>query len=480
MSRSFLFLALLAAVSPLGATPTDLAAGGYHFAGVDAGQLFGFGDPTYGQLDVAGLNGTVRIASGIFSTIALKSDGSVWQIGDSNLQFASPHAISRQLAVPIQIPNLAGIDRIAAGHRHFLALDSDTGNLFAWGQNGSGQLGNDSLLDLSTPVQVLTGVAAITAGQGFSVAVKANGEVWTWGRNTHGQLGLGDITDRLVPTKVPGITNATSAAAGGNHTLVLLADGTVVAFGDNQFGQLGTGNTNAATSPVAVGGLAGVTSISAGWNHSAALGAAAYLWGRNFEGQCAGGPNSPTQYGSPSVVALASPVTRLICGGSFTIFQLADGSVWGSGSNSDGQLGGSAVADQSDSRKVLTPQLILANADSDNDQLPDAWEIANFGNLDQSGVDDYDHDGTNNRTEYLLGLDPKSGSSFFNVALSGDALQWRGVAGANFVVQTSTTLLENSWSDSSPQAGVDGINSYAIPQPHPDRIFYRVLFITPP
>jgi hypothetical protein len=72
-------------------------------------------------------------------------------------------------------PRLVGIDAIAAGHRHCLALAADTGNLCAWGHNGSGQVGNGSLLDVGIPVVVLTGVSTMDAGDGFSLAAKSNG-----------------------------------------------------------------------------------------------------------------------------------------------------------------------------------------------------------------------------------------------------------------------------------------------------------------
>jgi hypothetical protein len=120
-----------------------------------------------------------------------------------------------------------------------------------------------------------------------------------------------------------------------------------------------------------------------------------------------------------------------------------------------------------------------ADPDSDDDLLPDAWEAANFGNLDQTATGDFENDGTNNRAEYLLGLNPKDGSSLFKATVSGSTIQWHGVAGLSFVVQRSTTLAAGSWSDVSTQTGVNGLNSYTDPAPPAGKAFYRVLLVMP-
>jgi alpha-tubulin suppressor-like RCC1 family protein len=375
----FQYILLLAVmcsgVAPLWADPAYLSAGGYHFVGIYSGQVIGLGDGTYGQLGpspddipatVTGLTGVTQVAAGGFSTIALKSDGTVWFLGESTLQHTTPHGTPNAVNSPVQVPGLSGIDAIAAGRRHYLALDHDGGRLFAWGYNGSGQVGNGSLLDVTAPVQVLTDVASIAAGDGFSLAVMNDNTVYSWGRNTHGQLGLADTADRLIPTLVPGVSNALAVAAGGQHSLILLTDGSVLAAGNNAFGQLGLGTANSTTTATAVPALSGITVIAAGYYHSAALSSAnqPYLWGRNFEGQCAGGDTSPVSYQSPQILTLSAPVKSLTCGYHFTIFYLTDGTVWGAGSNSDGQLDGSSLADPIDSQKILAPQEVPVTLDS--------------------------------------------------------------------------------------------------------------------
>ena len=145
---------------------------------------------------------------------------------------------------------------------HSLALKSD-GTVVAWGDNSSGQLGDGTTTNHTTPVAVpgLTGVVAIAA-YSHSLALKSDGTVVAWGGNYSGQLGDGTTSSRYNPLAVPGLTGVVAVAAAG-HSLVLKSDGTVVAWGSNYAGQLGDGTTTQRTSPVAVTGGLNLGSTSA-------------------------------------------------------------------------------------------------------------------------------------------------------------------------------------------------------------------------
>src|SRR5207253_3823110 len=93
---------------------------------------------------------------------------------------------------------LSGVTAIAGGDWHSLALKSN-GTVWAWGLNEEGQLGNGTLIDSNTPVQVLgsggagylTGVTAIAGGVRQSLALKSDGTVWAWGLYQEGVFGNG-------------------------------------------------------------------------------------------------------------------------------------------------------------------------------------------------------------------------------------------------------------------------------------------------
>jgi autotransporter-associated beta strand protein len=113
--------------------------------------------------------------------------------------------------------------------------------------------------------------------------------------------------------------------------------------------------------------------------------------------------------------------------------------------------------------------------DVDGDSLADEWETTNFGGTAaQTGTDDADGDGTNNNTEFRLGLDPNNGTSRFAAVISPTAITWQGRAGVTFKVQASTSL--GTWNTVSTQAGVDGTNTFAV-TPSGGAEFYRILLV---
>ena len=93
---------------------------------------------------------------------------------------------------------------LAAGWYHSLAVKSD-GTVSAAGNNGVGQLGNNTLNSSSTVVAVsnLTGATAVAGSAYSSLALKADGTVWAWGWNNVGQLGNNSVVDSPVPVPVP-------------------------------------------------------------------------------------------------------------------------------------------------------------------------------------------------------------------------------------------------------------------------------------
>ncbi|OQX14607.1 MAG: hypothetical protein BWK80_41665, partial [Desulfobacteraceae bacterium IS3] len=101
-------------------------------------------------------------------------------------------------------PAHAAYTDIAAGSNHSLALNSTDGTVWAWGYNSNGELGDGTMADHLTPVQVsLTGVfSKIAAGSMHSLALKNDGTVWAWGNNSSGQLGDGTTTKSLTPIQV--------------------------------------------------------------------------------------------------------------------------------------------------------------------------------------------------------------------------------------------------------------------------------------
>jgi hypothetical protein len=200
----------------------------------------------------------------------------------------------------VQVHNLSNIIAVSAGGFHSLALDSE-GNVYAWGHNYWGQLGDDTVVRREEPVHVLTDVRKIAAGTLHSVAIKNDYTVWAWGSNWSGQLGNEIDEDKKwdeTPKQVPAFGNVEAIAAGRAHTVALKQDKTVWTWGSGNEGQLGVayipnlnpGDDEISDTPLPVN-LTDVTAIAASEYSTFAVRSdkTARAWGDNNDGQLGDG-----------------------------------------------------------------------------------------------------------------------------------------------------------------------------------------------
>jgi alpha-tubulin suppressor-like RCC1 family protein len=333
------------------------------------GTISGFNDYRPKPQPASGLTGVAAVAAGQYHSLALKSDGTVWAWGDNfNGQLGNGTFTTTGtggIATPAPVTGLTGVVAVAGGWGHSLAVKSD-GTVWAWGYNGIGQLGDGTFTTgppygNSTPVQVvglngqgfLTGVVAVSAGAEHSLALKSDGTVWAWGDNGSGQLGIGAMYNVTpAPGQVLGpngqgvLTGAIAVAAGAEHSLALKSDGTVWAWGFNGNGQLGDGGAEYTSStPVQVSGLTGMVAVAAGEYHSLALKSdgTVWTWGINGDGELGIGTtsdsNTPVQVVGPNGQGVLTGVIAIAAGGFHSLAFKSDGTVWAWGWNDRGQLG---------------------------------------------------------------------------------------------------------------------------------------------
>ncbi len=363
-------------------------------ASTSAGQLYSFGGNFFGQLGTTagsgseeaeptltpvtlpGASGPVTQLAAGSASLAVTSSGQLYAFGDNQYgQLGSTtnngHDTPNPTPTLVTLPGASGpVTQVAEGAYHSLAVTS-TGQLYAFGSNYYGQLGNATNNEKEkkanpTPTLVTLPAGAgpvtqVAAGSEFSLAVTASGQLYAFGENFYGQLGNaktnGEYKANPTPTLVtlPGATGGvTQVAAGTFHGLAVTSSGQLYAFGANGDGQLGNeqgveefARANPTPTLVTLPGATGsVTQIAAGNSQSLAATSTGqlYAFGGNNYGQLGIATNSGTGTANPTPTPVTLPganggVTQLSAGAFSSLVVTSSGQLYGFGSNFFGQLG---------------------------------------------------------------------------------------------------------------------------------------------
>jgi len=306
---------------------SSIAAGEHSLGLTDTGELYAWGYNDYGRLGTGddysrsspvtiagGITNWSSIAAGDTHSLGLTDTGDLYTWGriDSGALGTGSY-VFEQLSPVTVAGGITNWSTIAAGSSHSLGL-TDTGVLYAWGENNFSQLGNNTDDSYAqSPVEVAGGItnwSSVTAGRGHNLGLTDTGVLYAWGRDCGGQLGIngsyyafgtigpsGPYGNQSSPvTVLGGITNWSGIAAGNFHSLGVTDTGTLYAWGGGYsgnyqtvppYGQLGTNDTIARSSPVTVaGGITNWSTIASGWDHSLGLTdtGVLYAWGQNTDG----------------------------------------------------------------------------------------------------------------------------------------------------------------------------------------------------
>ena len=252
---------------------------------------------------------------------------------------------------PVQVGSLTTWLHMTGGYQFQISIKGDK-TLWGTGLNDVGQLGvNTGTPQYSSPVQVGTltdWTTEIGAGRDWASAIKTDGTLWAWGSGSYGRLGLGNTTNYSSPKQVGALATWSKLSCGENFTAAIKTDGTLWTWGYGGKGQLGQGNTTSYSSPVQVGALTTWSTIACGWEFAAAIKTDGTLWafGNNGDGQL--GQGNTTNYSSPVQIGALTTWSKISGGNKNLAMIKTDGSLWGVGYNEEGSIGdGTSVSKSS-------------------------------------------------------------------------------------------------------------------------------------
>lgn len=282
---------------------------------------------------------------------AVKSDGTLWAWGLNRSGILGDGTETRRVT-PVQVmleeeaepepsdPVEVPVVRVAAGSRHSLAVKTD-GTVWAWGRNAYGQLGNGatSPAAIATPqkVQGLDNVAAVAAGEGHSVAIQQGGVLWAWGGNGSGQLGTNTSQNSYVPVRI--MDGVVKADAGPSYTMALRADGTLWIWGSA--GSMGYGNgRNSSYRPTQI--MSNVKDFSAGSSAIAVVtnDGELVVWGaRSAIGIKGSGLDFINDPVVEDATTVASGVESVSVGSDYIMYVTTSGALYARGTDHYGETG---------------------------------------------------------------------------------------------------------------------------------------------
>jgi alpha-tubulin suppressor-like RCC1 family protein len=299
-----------------------------------------------------------QITNSSFVRGGVKSDGTLWMWGEN---FGGATGIGFYTDSPTQLGSSKDWKYISTGYYTAAALKND-GTLWTWGYNNRGQLGQNSLISRSSPVQTVAGGnnwKFVSAGYEVMAGIKTDGTLWLWGANRDqfnnsptfatGTIGDNSSIDRSSPVQTAAggsnwKTVSVSRNDGDNSYCVaaIKTDGTLWGWGrNNSYGNIGRNDRVNRSSPVQVGTDTNWKLVSVGDSVVGAIknDGTLWTWGNNFYGELGNNLGISLHRSSPVQVGSSSDWKYISIGYQSVLAIKNNGTLWAWGYNNDGQLG---------------------------------------------------------------------------------------------------------------------------------------------
>ena len=443
---------------------SDVSAGISHTLAVKSnGTIWGWGGGAGGQL---GLNFSTsapnlvntnnlysKVTGGHYFSVALATNGTLWSWGNNSFFGKLGDRTTVDRSSPVQIGTLADWSSISSKYASTLVIKTN-GTLWAWGNNSNGTLGDNTSVNKSSPVQIgtLTNWTSVSTGGYISGAIKSDGTLWLWGLNNSGQIGDGTSITRSSPVQIGTLNNWSKISVSALHVLAIKNDGSLWTWGTGQSGALGNMSTIGTSSPVQLGTLTDWSIISTGVYSSMAIktNGTLWAWGENSRGQL--GDGTVINRSSPVQIGTLSNWSKISCGDNdgnlsdpqHTLAIKTDGTLWGWGTNSSGQIGDGTNVSKSSPVQIGTRNdwsEISANRDN-------SIFIDNSGYLYSAGAN------TNNSNGYIIGLINRSSPVQIGRIGEWDMIVANKISANSYAIKTEGTLW--SWGSNTSGSLGDG------------------------
>jgi alpha-tubulin suppressor-like RCC1 family protein len=292
-----------------------------------------------------------QVSAGSCHTAAVKTSGTLWAWGNNGSGRLGDGTVTQRCSPVQEFGSSSDWTHVSAGQSHTAAVKT-SGQLWAWGLNTSGQLGDGTVTSRCSPVQEFCSAgdwAQVSAGVGHTAAVKTSGQLWAWGSNAQGRLGDGTVTSRCSPVQeFCSAGDWAQVSAGNSNTAATKTSGTLWAWGLNTSGQLGDGTVTNRCSPVQeIGSSTDWTQVSTSNAFTAAVKTSGQLWAWGINSQGRLGDGTLTNRCSPvQEISSSADWAQVSAGSDHTAAVKTSGTLWAWGRNGQGRLGDGTLTDR--------------------------------------------------------------------------------------------------------------------------------------